>query len=322
MDIFLFIYLCSVFPYEQEDTSSLVEVSSQQAESPPVSPSSTASGPYIPISECITGKPLNSNLLSEEFYDSPRRLHPPSDLELRASESTTPPLQSPGTDVESVFTDEEWANSKPSVNWETFPHPSDSSIEDATKPAFNPGIRKYKKPVAPPRPPKPQHLSLHDAADTHTYLNIEDSSPKYFQKTENVVNDMYDFPRSHQLMNGEFELDPVPAPRIRHSYTVSPFTDVIFRYDLAISISGDEPKSPHSDASSVHYSNVSSPLCSSNPPIVYRELKPGRKTSDSISNEPSPQQPNVNLTHLRNLKPAPPAPRLKDESNYVLFIII
>ncbi|KAJ4451076.1 hypothetical protein ANN_02514 [Periplaneta americana] len=193
-------------------------------ESPPVSPTSTISGPYIPISECISGKSLSSpngledfnNILrqggyglitaaaqygltnkevtntwqknaqcienqtqgssrlcatgetvallqgktptlplkrpprpcdatapaeSAEFYDSPRKLHPPN-LEHRQISSTTPPPQSPTTDGESVFTDEEWsapAHRPPSVNWDTFPNtdgesvrqnrPSDSSAE-------------------------------------------------------------------------------------------------------------------------------------------------------------------------------------------------
>jgi hypothetical protein len=190
-------------------------------ESPPVSPTSTTSGPYIPISECISGKSLASpngledfnNILRQagcgitavaqygmtvnrdrqitwqkhnqcpenenqgsasfigtgetdamllvktpvlpvkrppkpfhgttalenaEFYDSPRKLHPPN-LEL-LQVSGTPPLHSPATDGESVFTDEEWAAPQhypPSVNWETFPdgenirqtRPSDSSAE-------------------------------------------------------------------------------------------------------------------------------------------------------------------------------------------------
>ncbi|PSN37264.1 hypothetical protein C0J52_17319 [Blattella germanica] len=190
-------------------------------ESPPVSPTSTISGPYIPISECISGKSLSSpngledfnnivrqggygiiataqygltnnkgltsswhknslyglenrnqgltrlgasgettalltgktpalplkrplkpcdNLESAGFYDSPRKLHPPN-LELRQG-SGTPPLQSPTTDGESVFTDEECPvpiHRPPSVNWETFPNadgenvrqkrPSDSSVE-------------------------------------------------------------------------------------------------------------------------------------------------------------------------------------------------
>lgn len=183
-------------------------------ESPPVSPTSTISGPYIPISECISGRSLSSpygledfnNILRQggygitasaqyglthkratqstwenenqgsarlvstaetgcllqvkmpvlpikrpprpydgttaveiaEFYDSPRKLHPPN-LEIRHI-SGTPPLQSPATDGESVFTDEEWSvplHNPPSVNWETFPdgdsvrqkRPSDSSAE-------------------------------------------------------------------------------------------------------------------------------------------------------------------------------------------------
>lgn len=183
-------------------------------ESPPVTPTSTISGPYIPISECISGRSLSSpygledfnNILrqggygitasaqyglmhkraaqstwqdenqgsggiigtaetsallqvktpvlpikrpprpcdattvveSAEFYDSPRKLHPPN-LEIRHI-SGTPPLQSPATDGESVFTDEEWSvplHNPPCVNWDTFPdgdsvrptRPSDSSAE-------------------------------------------------------------------------------------------------------------------------------------------------------------------------------------------------
>lgn len=184
-------------------------------ESPSVSPTSTISGPYIPISECISGRSLSSpygledfnNILRQggygitvsaqyglmhkratqstwqnenqgsagligtaetgallqvktpvlpikrpprpcdatttvecaEFYDSPRKLHPPN-LEIRHI-SGTPPLQSPATDGESVFTDEEWSvpppQNPPSVNWDTFPdgesvrqtRPSDSSAE-------------------------------------------------------------------------------------------------------------------------------------------------------------------------------------------------
>lgn len=201
---------------EQQD-----QVLGPVTESPPVSPTSTISGPYIPISECISGRSLSSpsgvedfnnilrqggygitgtaqygvsnnregqstwrkhafysenqnqdsaklictgeigaslqvktpilpvkrsprpydgtgNAQSAEFYDSPRKLHPPN-LELRQV-SITPPLHSPTTDGESVFTDEEWSvpsHHPPSVNWETFPdgdsvrqtRPSDSSAE-------------------------------------------------------------------------------------------------------------------------------------------------------------------------------------------------
>lgn len=86
-------------------------------ESPPISPTSTISGPYIPISECISGRrtlndtsSLNSALgQGLEHYDAPRRLVP------------SPPRSPTTTDAESVFTDDEWTAPVPSVNWETFP---------------------------------------------------------------------------------------------------------------------------------------------------------------------------------------------------------
>ncbi|CAA9996539.1 unnamed protein product [Nesidiocoris tenuis] len=305
---------------ESEENSSLVEEVNQTFESPPVSPSSTASGPYIPISECITGKPLASNSGLDDFYDSPRRLRPPGALELRASGSTTPPLQSPGTDAESVFTDEEWTSSKPAVNWDTFPQPTDGSLEDVKSAVFV-GKRSYTKPVAPPRPPKPQHLVLQDSTVMHTYTNL-DSPQDPGQRSANgldgnVVNEMYDFPRSHQFNNGEQEnIDPIPVPNPRHCYTnaaPSHVGNIVFNYDFAHNSSGDEPVSPNSEASSTaQYSNMSSPVASGHPPAVNRGLKPGRKPSDSISNEPSPQCPNVDLNHLRNLKPTP-TQRVKED---------
>lgn len=90
----------------------------ESQESPPVSPISTVSGPYIPISECISGRSLNdtSSLSSafgqsQEYYDAPRKLVP--------SPSRSPTT----TDAESVLTDDEWTTPVPSVNWETFPAP-------------------------------------------------------------------------------------------------------------------------------------------------------------------------------------------------------
>ncbi|GLH13073.1 Protein daughter of sevenless [Gryllus bimaculatus] len=275
---------------------------STSTESPPVSPTSTISGPYIPISECISGKPLstpngledfnnivrqggygsatnaqygvssnsvstsqswratlkNNNHPSEpqktagapvanqeevpvnplpaktsqtkkqnkpgyeayplphvsEFYDSPRKLHPPN-LELSQGGNHTPPLHSPTTDAESVFTDDEWTapvHAPPSVNWDTFPNPdsesakqgrpSDSSadvelstdigswsvkqrygkytIVDSALPtvhhARQPPVIPH--PVAPPRPPKPLHLI---EMPSHNYLNLENVSPKPIQ---------------------------------------------------------------------------------------------------------------------------------------------
>lgn len=92
----------------------------ESQESPPVSPLSTVSGPYIPISECISGRSLNdtSSLSSafgqsQEYYDAPRKLvHPPS-----------PPRSPTTTDAESVLTDDEWTTPVPSVDWENFQAP-------------------------------------------------------------------------------------------------------------------------------------------------------------------------------------------------------
>lgn len=95
-----------VFPFESQ-------------ESPPVSPISIISGPYIPISECFSGPRLNdtSSLSSVtaqaiDNYDSGRRQVP------------SPP-RSPTTDAESVMTDDEWGPPLPSVNWDTFPSAGD-----------------------------------------------------------------------------------------------------------------------------------------------------------------------------------------------------
>uniref|UniRef100_A0A1B6D503 PH domain-containing protein n=1 Tax=Clastoptera arizonana TaxID=38151 RepID=A0A1B6D503_9HEMI len=364
--------VCGLKAYSQEDTTydyeytggddepSIAEESSQTAESPPVSPTSTASGPYIPIFECISGKPLNSadglnhfqalqqkqnKATNDDFYDAPRRLQPP-DLELRGSGSTTPPLQSPATDVESVFTDEEWTNPhpRPTVNWETFPRPSDSSLEGDVPKAGTVSVgKRYTKnlgdleiPVAPPRPPKPSHLVINEAAK-HEYLNLDNVSNEEVTNDNGVNDEMYDFPRSHQL-NGENDtvndksVVP-PVPQARHCYSNAAPGQVngdVFRYDFAIQLSGQgepnlSPAPSDSSSSVVLYSNLPSPAISlttpsagsqpsptgtipspAAPPVVNRGLKPGRKLSDTPSAEASPAAlpnhvpPNIN----RKLKPS------------------
>lgn len=339
-----------------------------------MSPTSTASGPYIPISECITGKPLSSpdgrnhflalqqqqnrKLNGDDFYDAPRMLQPPN-LDLRGSGSTTPPLQSPATDGESVFTDEEWTNpNKPDVNWDTFPRRSDSSVEgDNQKPAFTIKGKRYTRnlgdfevPVAPPRPPKPPHLVSSENGN-HSYLNLENmtsgasaTTPTPVTngevKSTGVHDEMYDFPRSHNL-NGEAECVEKPVPQARHCYTNAAPGKVngdVFRYDFTVTqlplSSQSEPNSPPvSDSSSaVLYSNLPSPatslttppdgsnwspgmvLSSTVPPTVDRNLKPGRKLSDSASSEasplPVPGQPPPSID--RKLKPTPAVRRKPD----------
>lgn len=401
------------YGYGVEDEPSIAE-ESIHTESPPVSPASTVSGPYIPISECISGKPLSSpdglssllalqqqqlqlqlqaqqqlqqqsvqtqqqkkiNGVNIDLYDAPRKLQPP-DLELRASGSTTPPMQSPATDAESVFTDEEWhPPQKPVVNWETFPRPSDSSLEGDTpsnkitqisvNKRFTRVLNDTEGMPVPPRPPKPPHLSI-DNHEHHQYLNLDNNDMKDSETdnssanpvTGGISDDMYDFPRTHNINNDKTEINSSdknsvvpPIPQARHCYTNAAPSNVgngnVFRYDFDVSQTEEahqlslsnqqssqsqqqipsqhcEPVSPASESSSTAlYSNLPSPSPSlqtpslsvtnvssanistsaSGPPVVHRELKPGRKTSDSAaSNEPSP------LPLLVNSQPPPSVDR-------------
>ncbi|XP_039294838.1 protein daughter of sevenless [Nilaparvata lugens] len=316
--------------HEQEDEPSIAEESSQNAESPPVSPTSTASGPYIPLNECFTGKLPLAN--GDEFYDAPRKLQPPPNLELRVSESSTPPLQSPVTDAESVFTDEEWVNNtqmKPPVNWKTFPKPSDSSLEGDVVPRSATLATVAKRftrvltedevvgvlPVAPPRPPKPSHLSPPDPND-HNYLNLENCVEVGEQVGGGVTDDMYDFPRTHNVqVDGSLQNAPVAQKRNCYTnYSTNKSNGgTVFRYDFdhhhqPQSLDASEPVSPNvsesSSTAAAQYSNLPSPLTPSlptpppgggnggfvvPPPFVNRGLKPQRRNrSGSVTSNDGP----------------------------------
>lgn len=264
--------------------------------SSPDSPISTSSSHYIPISECISGKPLPPILprsTIEESYDLPRRIRPSP----RLSESPPP---SPGS--ESVFTDDESINgstlSRPSVNWQTFPCLSQNSPDLPV--AANKKLTKVISDgslAAPPRPPKPSHL-------------VETSSSKTEKLVESSTGDeTYDFPRSHQMTPPQ----AIPRTHRRHCYTNAAPGQVsgnIFTYDF---VEGDEPKveegkteeleSPSSLNSPSAIANVSSASLEQTPPAVNRQLKPGRKFSDT-SAELSPMTPLANPPIVnRRLKP-------------------
>lgn len=165
--------------------------------------------------------------------------------------------------------------------------------------------------LLPPRPPKPAHMLPENPG--HNYLNLdgatESSKPTTPATPAGVITDeTYDFPRSHQpqgsgggQMSSTSSVDRLAR---QHCYSnAAPTTvDSVFSYDFH----DEEPSSPRSDSSTTAtYSNLPSPLVKDSsssssvptnatkapPPVVYRELKPGRKTSDTasiISNEPSP----------------------------------
>lgn len=233
--------------------------------SPPVTPHTILSGPYIPISECISGKPINNDEDLKQFlllyesnrttnpcmapittiptpvtndsYDLPRNLKPP---EINAD--TTPP-PSPGS--ESVFTDDESMlhkpmaasslSKKPHVNWETFPRPSDSSMDVENSPDMlysNSNAvtmradRVFAKAppssagliLAPPRPPKPSHLVSNESQLSNNQRTEENtkivttsaivSSPgsSNTDQTSSALvpepsqDQTYDVPRSHLVV--------------------------------------------------------------------------------------------------------------------------
>lgn len=93
----------SVFPFDSQ-------------ESPPISPASSMSGPYIPISECISGPRLTDtsslSSMTAQHIDN---------CDAAARRIVPSPPRSPTTDAESVVTDDEWVSSLPNVNWDTFP---------------------------------------------------------------------------------------------------------------------------------------------------------------------------------------------------------
>ncbi|KAI8115584.1 Protein daughter of sevenless [Lucilia cuprina] len=131
---------------------------SQQHSVQPSPALSTASGPYIPISECYSGSPkfmLDNenpstplNNLDPKFYDTPRS-HNNIGLNLTNDQSYSPKITNCGTvqqpinvsknrsqksdsDSESVFTDDdEWAHPMPlRENMDRNTRPSDSSVEN------------------------------------------------------------------------------------------------------------------------------------------------------------------------------------------------
>lgn len=199
---------------------------------------------------------------------------------------------------------------------------------------------------APPRPPKPPHMLPENPG--HNYLNLdgatESSKPTTpatpapsTPATTILSDDNFDLPRSQTGME---------IVGRKHGYTnatPSAIDDRVFRYDFH----EEEPSSPRSESSTTAtYSNLPSPLLKDStttvpttmappPPVVHRDLKPGRKTSDStsiISNEPSPGPAgsalDINSSEHSPAEPPsidrklkPPLNRPPIESNYQLIFV-
>lgn len=196
-------------------------------------------------------------------------------------------------------------------------------VDSTTSPAVE-------KIPAPPRPPKPPHMVPENFG--HNYLNLDSATDNSKPTTPAtpapstpataiITDETYDFPRSHQPGQiADSTLNTAGRPA-RHCYSNAAPTNTdghVFRYDFH----DDEPSSPRSECSTTAtYSNLPSPLTRESssvvsstmpppPPVVYRDLKPGRRTSDStsiISNEPSPG-PILSLPELSSTEHSPAEP--------------
>ncbi|XP_060532257.1 GRB2-associated-binding protein 1 [Cylas formicarius] len=344
---------------------------SNAQETPPISPVST--GPYIPISECFTGKspvldPKDFKTLFEynrknsllryqtqsqaseiyefphrtyinyvnefqdpRFYDSPRQLIPAnltrSVNAIEKRDDNHSPLQSP-TDSDSVFNDEDWIHTAYDSNSLTKARPSDSSadLEISATQKFTKVVDS--KILPPPRPPKPPHIT------PPCYLNLtlttkpskEMEIEEKLQKEQKIItDDMYDFPRSHNIENESLKTRrhcynnaaPVrcmDGTIFRYDVSPKPSTSTsVFRYDLE-AMQAMEPSSPaHSHTSSnPAYSNLPSPSFIETPlmppPAINRELKPRRKLSDSHSTGSNPEPPSPRNAPSVDRKLKPPTP--------------
>ena len=156
-----------------------------------------------------------------------------------------------------------------------------------------------------------------------------------------ITDDMYDFPRSHQIPEAETVRNMVLR---RHCYNNAAPVKIegqIFRYDISPKPSTssnhvfrydgddivDEPASPLSQSSSTTAdSNLPSPLLADSqlmpPPVVNRDLKPKRKLSDSLSSSsnPEPSSPRNAPSVDRKLKP--PTPLQVIETNFAMVIVV
>lgn len=363
--------------YQDHQTVLLDDSTKSGTDSPPISPVST--GPYIPISECITGrlpsqgvqdfyKLLQHNIKNSyfrsssltkshsnetydtrsptylndfapegdpHFYDCPRSHQPSqtlrkaftnSDLSKSSNKlektANSSPLQSP-TDSESVFTDDDWTQNTSIENTRSL-LPSNNSM---TEPLLSDSVSKVtldntnKRTDPPPRPPKPtlNNFNLSKAEPStkpsnETDVNIIDDSvvvPPVNSNIKVLSDEMYDFPRSHQIETNEALTNTLFRRHCYNNAAPGSVEGQIFRYDISPKPSTsstqvfqydnidipDEPASPLSQSSSTAiHSNLPSPLLPPDtqlmpPPQINRSLKPKRKLSDSVSitssNEPS-----------------------------------
>ncbi|XP_043188993.1 GRB2-associated-binding protein 1-like isoform X2 [Amphibalanus amphitrite] len=184
------------------------------SDSPPGSPSSvSASGPYIPISECISGVPRLAGSPPSPAAPTPAK----AAVSARPFSSRRRPVVRRGTDVADLETLRAGdgpapagatASPPPQVNWETFPGPTLHSRSNSMPETVKGGVNKAEQlKQGPPRPPKPRHLQGHEPAGGPNYQNCEELRSPRLSDTESATprtpttvpaDDMFDFRRAQQ----------------------------------------------------------------------------------------------------------------------------
>ncbi|XP_014229069.1 GRB2-associated-binding protein 2-like [Trichogramma pretiosum] len=290
--------VCNLKAYEEQQQCQIYSFDAQ--ESPPVSPTSTLLSPYIPISECISGKSLNdTSSLNSTIGQSIDNYH------LRRLVPSPP--RSPNTDAESIITDDESIPSLPNVNWDTFPSAGDLKPNFKKSSAGNHSYsvqKRFSKQQLndsvklsnadddisiPPRPPKPSHVN---DSPGHNYLNLDgatESSKPTTPSTPATNTDSHSSSlklRQRAIATDASALNKQQQLLQNYNVTTPKEKDNVFRYDFD---NNENTNNSNLTAQNKQFSPLSKDnantvpkiVVPAPPPLVYRELKPGRKINDS-----------------------------------------
>jgi len=325
-----------VFYREDEETGSSMTLtrppassarSTLEVDTPPTSPTSPtgSSGPYFPLSECLSGSRslfFNNEMMASMNQPSSAPVTPAPTRGMASGICTigTQSLRGkPRREDWDLFYDQPRHLAPASTEFpEGEAHDSVRGFEEKFARSFKkllPGDGKF---VAPPRPPKPAHLTTDHPS--HNYLNLEQiSAPKTPSRsssprsppsispllpTPTNPDAWYDFPRSHQGDQGEGK-----EVKRRHCYTNAAPGEMNQSAAEIFTFNGNTPTSL-SSAPTI-YSNLQSPFPVSSPgsapmtpftpPSVNRTLKPKKVGGVTMTVEAA-APPSVN----RQLKPHRP----------------
>ena len=169
----------------------------------------------------------------------------------------------------------------------------------------------------PPRPPKYSNAATENPG--HNYLNLDGATESSKPITPPTPAQLGPSTDSITLVSSRH----VPA---KNHATVPKIEDNIFRYDFDHNGRLDNPCLT-TLSSSLNKDNASDIVPPTPPPLIYRELKPGRKISDSnLSIESSPNSIKKDARVVEHLEPPsidrklkPPINKPSEDGKYNIF---